>query len=188
MAYSPLGGAGHQVPNTLLQHPVVQQIAKETSKSAAQVSLSQHTSHFSLSTSVLRTNCHQYQVSSSHILTAACITLRKNPHEVPNFNLHANIAQTPCDFRLINTWRVFCGVLQVLLRWNMQRGVPVLPKASSVQHLKDNIEGAFDWVLSTQHKNMLDDLEDGTRFINPTWKTWDDPEEGGAAKPSLVIK
>ena len=42
--------------------------------------------------------------------------------------------------------------VQVLLRWNMQRGVPVIPKSGSAEHLKENIEGAFDWQLSQEQK------------------------------------
>lgn len=32
---------------------------------------------------------------------------------------------------------------QVLLRWNMQRGVPVIPKASNPDHIADNIQVIF---------------------------------------------
>ena len=41
---------------------------------------------------------------------------------------------------------------QVLLRWNVQRGVAVLPKASSPAHVADNIEGLFDWRLTYDQK------------------------------------
>ena len=41
---------------------------------------------------------------------------------------------------------------QVLLKWNIQRGVVVIPKASSEAHLKENISGCFDWKLSNDHK------------------------------------
>ena len=42
--------------------------------------------------------------------------------------------------------------MQVLLKWNVQRGVPVMPKASSRQHLVANLEGMFSWRLSYEQK------------------------------------
>ena len=44
---------------------------------------------------------------------------------------------------------------QVLLRWNVQRGVAVIPKASSPEHMADNIDGLFDWRLSYDQKVPL---------------------------------
>ena len=45
---------------------------------------------------------------------------------------------------------------QVLLRWNVQRGVAVIPKASSPEHMRANIEGLFDWRLSYNQKVQED--------------------------------
>ena len=41
---------------------------------------------------------------------------------------------------------------QVLLKWNLQRGVAVIPKASSEAHLRENLAGCFEWRLSNEHK------------------------------------
>jgi diketogulonate reductase-like aldo/keto reductase len=41
---------------------------------------------------------------------------------------------------------------QVLLRWNVQRGVAVLPKASSQSHMLDNIQGLWEWQLTYEQK------------------------------------
>lgn len=41
---------------------------------------------------------------------------------------------------------------QVLLRWNVQRGVPVIPKAGSEPHLRSNIEGLFGWRLTQEQQ------------------------------------
>lgn len=76
---------------------------------------------------------------------------------------------------------------QVLLKWNMQRGVAVIPKASSEEHLRSNIEGMLDWKLSNEHKAALDEMDEGTRFINFGWKDWGNVEEGGVIKPSLNL-
>ncbi|GBF92732.1 alcohol dehydrogenase [Raphidocelis subcapitata] len=77
---------------------------------------------------------------------------------------------------------------QVLLRYNMQRGVPVIPKASSPPHLAENIAHAFDWRLSNADKAALDALDAGRRFILSPWHEFPPAEEGGVAKPSLVLK
>ena len=77
---------------------------------------------------------------------------------------------------------------QVLLRYNMQRGVPVIPKAGSDGHLAENFSHAFDWRLSNADKAALDALDAGRRFVSAPWHEWEDPEEGGALKPSVVLK
>ena len=41
---------------------------------------------------------------------------------------------------------------QVLLKWNLQRGVVVIPKASSEGHLRENLEGMFKWKLTNEQK------------------------------------
>eukprot|EP00877_Chromochloris_zofingiensis_P000424 jgi/Chrzof1/10382/Cz04g39250.t1 len=78
-------------------------------------------------------------------------------------------------------------VTQVLLKYNLQRGVPVIPKASFRKHLEENLVGMFDWKLSNQQKAALDALDCNKRFIDYPWKVWGNPEEGGAAKPSKVL-
>lgn len=77
---------------------------------------------------------------------------------------------------------------QVLLKWNVQRGVAVIPKAGSEPHLAENIEGLFGWRLTWDQKAKLDALDQGKHFVNNSWHAWEDPEEGGAAKPSLVLQ
>ena len=42
--------------------------------------------------------------------------------------------------------------LQVLLKWNVQRGVAVVPKSGSEAHLRENIEGLFSWRLTWDQK------------------------------------
>ncbi|WIA20539.1 hypothetical protein OEZ85_004932 [Tetradesmus obliquus] len=77
--------------------------------------------------------------------------------------------------------------VQVLLKYNMQRGVVVIPKASSPEHLAANLQGMFSWRLNNQQKILLDTMDAGKRFIDPKWKNWGDKEEGGVAKPSIVL-
>lgn len=40
----------------------------------------------------------------------------------------------------------------MLLKWNMQRGVPVIPKATSREHLAENFVDMFNWRLTNQQK------------------------------------
>lgn len=76
---------------------------------------------------------------------------------------------------------------QVLLKWNVQRGVAVIPKASSPDHMRSNIEGLFEWRLSYEQKERIDTLDEGKRFVDPSWHDWGDVEAGGATKPSTVL-
>ncbi|GIL46419.1 hypothetical protein Vafri_3418 [Volvox africanus] len=76
---------------------------------------------------------------------------------------------------------------QVLLKWNIQRGVPVIAKTSSLERLAENLGGMYDWKLSYEQKAALDELDSCTRFIDFSWKQWADPEEGGVAKPSKIM-
>lgn len=76
---------------------------------------------------------------------------------------------------------------QVLLRWNIQRGVAVVPKSGSEPHLRDNIHGLFEWRLSWDQKAALDVLDEGRRFVSMAWHKWAEDEEGGAVKPSKVL-
>ena len=78
---------------------------------------------------------------------------------------------------------------QVLLKWNIQRGVAVIPKASSESHLRANFQGLFDWRLSWDQKAAIDSIAENSpkRFVNPAWKEWEEVEAGGASKPSVVL-
>lgn len=46
----------------------------------------------------------------------------------------------------------FRAVSQVLLKWSMQRGVPVIPKATSREHLAENFADMFNWRLTNEQK------------------------------------
>ena len=52
---------------------------------------------------------------------------------------------------------------QVLLRWNLQRGVAVIPKSVTPSRITENI-GLFDFTLSTQQMTILDHLKRNRRF------------------------
>ena len=47
----------------------------------------------------------------------------------------------------------FCCVsVQVLLKWNTQRGVPVIPRSQSEKNIRGNIKDAFTWELTPDQK------------------------------------
>ena len=37
--------------------------------------------------------------------------------------------------------------MQVVLKWNIQRGVAVIPRSETPENIRSNIEGMFDWNL-----------------------------------------
>ena len=43
-------------------------------------------------------------------------------------------------------------LVQVCLKWNVQRGVAVIPRSQSPKNIKANIEGMFDWILPRDAK------------------------------------
>ena len=52
---------------------------------------------------------------------------------------------------------------QVLIRWSIQLGNVVIPRSSSPERVKSNLE-VFDFELTDDEMAMIDGLDDGTRF------------------------
>lgn len=57
---------------------------------------------------------------------------------------------------------------QVALRWFVQKGIVAIPKATSQEHLKENIE-IFDFELSPQEMQAIHSLDRNERSLNPSW-------------------
>ncbi len=55
---------------------------------------------------------------------------------------------------------------QIALKWLVQQGISAIPKASSVQHLKENLD-IFDFELEAQDWQQIDQLDRGQRFCAP---------------------
>ena len=55
---------------------------------------------------------------------------------------------------------------QVILRWLIQKNIPAIPKASSKERLKENIE-VFDFTLSDTEMTAIDALHRGIRYCMP---------------------
>jgi 2,5-diketo-D-gluconate reductase B len=54
---------------------------------------------------------------------------------------------------------------QVCLRWCLQKGVVVIPKSGSEEHLKENLD-IFDWNISKEDMKRIDSLDKGESVIN----------------------
>lgn len=55
---------------------------------------------------------------------------------------------------------------QIALRWLIQNGFIVIPKASTLQHLKDNL-AIFDFSLTEAEMEMINALNAGKRYCTP---------------------
>ncbi len=61
---------------------------------------------------------------------------------------------------------------QVALRWMVQKDVVIIPKASSKDHIKENME-IFDFELTSDEMHTIDRLGDANRLINPPFAEFD---------------
>jgi D-xylose reductase len=55
---------------------------------------------------------------------------------------------------------------QIVLRWGVQRGTAVIPKASQIEHLRENIQ-IFDFTLSREELQSISALDQHRRFNDP---------------------
>jgi len=61
---------------------------------------------------------------------------------------------------------------QASLRWLLQRGCVVIPKASSEPHLRDNL-GALGWEMEAADVEEMDGLDEHKRMVDPDFAEWD---------------
>jgi len=57
------------------------------------------------------------------------------------------------------------SVAQIALRWLLHKGIIIIPKASSEEHLIENIS-LFDWELSNEEIKSIDDIPTELRLID----------------------
>lgn len=62
---------------------------------------------------------------------------------------------------------------QVALRWSLDRGRMVIPKASGMDHLRENLD-VFDFSLDPDELDRIDALDAGERIIDPDWADFDE--------------
>jgi hypothetical protein len=73
---------------------------------------------------------------------------------------------------------------QVLLRWSIDRGVPVLARTADPAHAAEAAAAVRGgWSLEPGARAALDRLETRARAWRPA-AAWPDPEAGGVAKPT----
>jgi 2,5-diketo-D-gluconate reductase B len=61
------------------------------------------------------------------------------------------------------------SAVQVSLRWLIeQENVITIPKASSKEHLEENLD-IFDFELSDEHFQQIDELDKTKRLVNPSF-------------------
>ncbi len=70
---------------------------------------------------------------------------------------YKNCAFSSCWMRIILV-RMLCYAV-VLLKWAMQRGIASLVRASSTEHLEENLRAALLPDLSADHMTLLDTLQ-----------------------------
>lgn len=61
---------------------------------------------------------------------------------------------------------------QVCLRWLLQKGMVVIPKASSEHHLKTNME-IFDFSLTEKETQLINTIAANERLVNPGFAEFD---------------
>lgn len=65
------------------------------------------------------------------------------------------------------------GVAQMILKWLISKGIVVIPRSSSVEHLKDNLN-VFDVELTDEVLAELESIKERRRLINPDFAEFDD--------------
>jgi 2,5-diketo-D-gluconate reductase B len=61
---------------------------------------------------------------------------------------------------------------QVAIRWLIQKGITVIPKAKSEAHLRENLD-VFDFELTSQDMHEIDSIGITRRLIKPPWAEFD---------------
>lgn len=64
-------------------------------------------------------------------------------------------------------------VPQVILNWLVARGLIVIPKASSEDHIRENLE-SLDFELDQEEIEALNRIDSGNRLIHPEWNEFED--------------
>jgi 2,5-diketo-D-gluconate reductase B len=61
---------------------------------------------------------------------------------------------------------------QVTLRWMIQKGIIVIPRSRKEEHIRSNFE-LFDWQLSTEQMEKIEEINRDERLIDPSWGEFD---------------
>jgi diketogulonate reductase-like aldo/keto reductase len=58
---------------------------------------------------------------------------------------------------------------QVVLQWNVQRGVVVIPKSATEKRIRTNLHGTLSLTLSAEQVRQLDEIDLRHHFCNYPW-------------------
>jgi len=58
--------------------------------------------------------------------------------------------------------------VQVALKWLLQKGIIVIPRSNSREHIKQNFD-LFDWELTAEELKTLETFNEGQRLTDPEW-------------------
>lgn len=64
-------------------------------------------------------------------------------------------------------------VSQIVLAWLMRKNIIVIPKASSDEHLKANLD-SMEIELSDHESSLIDSISENERIIKPSWAEFED--------------
>ena len=62
---------------------------------------------------------------------------------------------------------------QVILNWEMQKGIVTIPKSSNLEHIKDNFQ-SLEWDLSQEDVERIDHIDEKNRMVNPDFAEFSD--------------
>jgi len=54
---------------------------------------------------------------------------------------------------------------QIILNWEVQKGVTVIPRSTSKNHLRENLQ-IFDWQLAPEDVEKVDSIPTQKRLVN----------------------
>lgn len=62
---------------------------------------------------------------------------------------------------------------QVILNWEMQKGIITIPKSSNPEHIKDNFK-SLEWDLTAEDVERIDKIDEKNRMVNPDFAEFSD--------------
>jgi 2,5-diketo-D-gluconate reductase B len=79
------------------------------------------------------------------------------------------------DLVLGLSYKYKCSPAQIILNWLMQKNIVVIPKATSIEHLKDNLE-TLSWDMDQDDVALIDSMKLHTRVSKPYFAEFDELE------------
>ncbi|VDO82058.1 unnamed protein product [Soboliphyme baturini] len=120
--------------------------------------------------SVNQVECHPYfsqkkllEWCNEHDIIVTAYSPLSNPQRRMSESLQLNLLEDPVVKNIAAKHNKSAG--QIVLRWGIQRGTVVIPKASSEKHLKENFD-ILNFSLTEDEMSSLEALNRGQRFVD----------------------